>query len=488
MNNEPRRGRTLLLAAVAIAIALVLGLIVNRTFFREAPAPYFASDEEHFLFGSVGTEARQGMPYWIWLVLPRIFPEYLPGPGGYASLGMPSADGHEMPVGLSKVTVGFPRVGVNCAMCHTTSVRLSHGGPRTLVPAGPSNVTAPQQYQRFLVACASDPRFTAGVILAEIARNYELSLYERLVYRFVIIPRTRQALLDLAAADAWMDRHPDWGPGRVDLFNRVKVRSLDQPAGDTGSADMMPIWNMAGYPGRAHHWDGLNTSLREVVLSSAIADGTSRDWIDADVARWDEADPEQTSSLRRVQNYISTVKPPEYPLPIDTALAGSGAAVFRTQCAECHEAGGRRTTTVIPLAEIGTDRRRLDVWTTAAADASNAYGVDRDWVFSGFRTTDGYVAVPLDGVWVTAPYLHNGSVPTLADLLEPAEARPSTFWRGYDVFDPVKVGFVSTGPEAEAAGAPYETAQPGNGNAGHVYGTALDAESKRALIEFLKTL
>jgi hypothetical protein len=285
-----------------------------------------------------------------------------------------------------------------------------------------------------------------------------------------------------------MDRHPDWGPGRVDLFNRVKVRSLDQPAGDTGSADMMPIWNMAGYPGRAHHWDGLNTSLREVVLSSAIADGTSRDWIDADVARWDEADPEQTSSLRRVQNYISTVKPPEYPLPIDTALAGSGAAVFRTQCAECHEAGGRRTTTVIPLAEIGTDRRRLDVWTTAAADASNAYGVDRDWVFSGFRTTDGYVAVPLDGVWVTAPYLHNGSVPTLADLLEPAEARPSTFWRGYDVFDPVKVGFVSTGPEAEAAGAPYETAQPGNGNAGHVYGTALDAESKRALIEFLKTL
>ena len=48
-------------------------------FFREEPAPYFASDEEHFLFGSVGTESRQGVPYWIWLVLPRIFPEHLPG-------------------------------------------------------------------------------------------------------------------------------------------------------------------------------------------------------------------------------------------------------------------------------------------------------------------------------------------------------------------------------------------------------------------------
>ncbi len=77
-------------------------------FFREEPAPYFASDEEHFLFGSVGTEGEQGIPYWIWLVLPRIFPEYLPGPGGYAAAGILSKDGHEMPIGLSKVTIGFP--------------------------------------------------------------------------------------------------------------------------------------------------------------------------------------------------------------------------------------------------------------------------------------------------------------------------------------------------------------------------------------------
>ena len=54
-------------------------------------------------------------------MLPRIFPEYLPGPGGYASIGILSKDGHEMPIGLSKVTIGFPRVGINCAMCHTAS-------------------------------------------------------------------------------------------------------------------------------------------------------------------------------------------------------------------------------------------------------------------------------------------------------------------------------------------------------------------------------
>ena len=55
------------------------GLFTYVRFFREEPPPFFASDEEHFLYGSVGTEAEQGVPYWIWLVLPRIFPEYLPG-------------------------------------------------------------------------------------------------------------------------------------------------------------------------------------------------------------------------------------------------------------------------------------------------------------------------------------------------------------------------------------------------------------------------
>src|SRR5215203_5118191 len=116
-----RRQRVVIGALVLIAA--LAGLFVYNGFFREEPAPFFASDEEHFLYGSVGTEAEQGVPYLIWLVLPRIFPEYLPGPGGYASIGILSKDGHEMPIGLSKVTVGFPRVGINCAMCHAASLR-----------------------------------------------------------------------------------------------------------------------------------------------------------------------------------------------------------------------------------------------------------------------------------------------------------------------------------------------------------------------------
>src|SRR3954462_8742454 len=100
--------------AAGILLVVVAGAVLYSRLAHAEPAPYFESDEEHFLYGSVGTEAERGIPYWVWLVLPRIFPEYLPQPGGYASIGLLSRDGHDMPIGLSKVTVGFPRVGMNC--------------------------------------------------------------------------------------------------------------------------------------------------------------------------------------------------------------------------------------------------------------------------------------------------------------------------------------------------------------------------------------
>jgi hypothetical protein len=100
----------------------------------------------------------------------------------------------------------------------------------------------------------------------------------------------------------------------------------------------------------------------------------------------------------------------------------------------------------------------------------------------------GYVAKPLVGVWLLSPYLHNGSVPTLADLLSPPASRPPVFARGYDLIDPERVGFISTGPAAEAAGFRYDTSLKGNGNTGHTYGTDLSADDRRDLIEYLKTL
>ncbi len=169
------------LAAAALVILVVV--FTDARFHREAPPPHFDSAEDEFLFGSVGTEAADGIPYWVWLVLPRLFPDLLPGPGGYASLGVRSKDGYEMPIGFSKVTVGYPRVGINCAMCH-----VGAAGAR------PDESVA-RRYVNFLSAAAADPRFTPGAILGEIAKNYRLPLADRLLYRLVIIPEMRRSLL-----------------------------------------------------------------------------------------------------------------------------------------------------------------------------------------------------------------------------------------------------------------------------------------------------
>ena len=161
------------------------------------------------------------------------------------------------------------------------------------------------------------------------------------------------------------------------------------------------------------------------MLSSALGDGATLKWVDRDFAKWNNTKPEEMSSLRRVQNYIRNVQPPEVSVPDRLARSPpQGESVYKAGCASCHAIGGARTGTVIPLAEIGTDRHRLDMWTPASATAYNAYGEGHAWKFSAFRTTGGYVSVPLEGLWLRAPYLHNGSVPTLTDLLEKTAQRP----------------------------------------------------------------
>lgn len=473
-------------AVVALAVAIGAGAFVYAHFYR-VDTPFFASDEDHFLFGSIGNE-DEGVPYWIWLVLPRIFPEYLPSPGGYAALGALAKDGNEMPVGFTKVTIGFERVGTNCALCHTASYRLRPDDPPTIVPAAPAHQLALQRYLRFLFACASDARFTPDTILGEIAKNVRLSASERLVYRFVVIPSTRRAILRRKDRDGWMDRRTDWGRGRIDAANAFKFGPLRMPVDQTvGDADAPPLWNIGGR-GRAYGWDGSNTDLREVAISFAAGSGTESSWIDRDNTRWDATDPHEKSSLRRVLNYLDAARPPKYPLSVDQALASRGAAVFQGACASCHAPLGPRFGAVIPIAEIGTDPGRVAAWTSDVATAFNQYGSGHAWKFSHSRGATGYVAGSLEGVWLRAPYLHNGSVPSLDALLQPSTSRPRRFWRGYDVYDVRGVGFVADGDEARHAGTPYDTARPGNSNAGHSYGTTLRDEDKRALIEYLKTL
>lgn len=97
-------------------------------------------------------------------------------------------------------------------------------------------------------------------------------------------------------------------------------------------------------------------------------------------------------------------------------------------------------------------------------------------------------ARPLDGIWATAPYLHNGSVPTLYDLLLPAKDRPASFNVGTRQYDPVKVGYVSA-PNAPGNGFTFDTKVRGNSNVGHDYRVGeLTEEQRWALVEYMKTL
>lgn len=464
----------------AILIVVLLGGIIGYVgwynLFREVPQQRYESAEEHFKYGSIGAEQAEGVPYWIWLVLPRLFPDKLPGTGGYSSLGITWEEGKELPVGFSKKTIGFPRVGITCAVCHNATYRKTDRDKPTIIAAGPSNKFDSQGYIRFLGAAASDSRFTPDYILDEVKYNHEFSWLENQLYRYLIVPQTKKALLQQKENFAWMDSRPNWGPGRIDPFNPVKFNTLKLPKDDTvGNSDMMPLWNEKLHKDFALHWDGLETSLTETVQTGAIGDGATKQSL-------------PVADLKRVEDFIKELPPPKYPFTIDEKLAAQGGQIFNNTCASCHAFGGERIGKVIPVEEVGTDRHRLDMWTQQATDTYNNFAEGYSWDFDQLRKTNGYVSVSLDGIWLRAPYLHNGSVPSLKDLLEKPENRTKVFYRGYDVYDPEKVGFISEGTEAARVGFKYNTSVLANSNQGHLYGVDLVPQDKAALIEYLKTL
>jgi hypothetical protein len=454
-------------------------------FFREEPQPaWIASDPDmRFKYGSIGAERDAGIPYWIFYVLPRVFPDKLPGPGGFAALGVSWEQGQELPIGFTKKTVGFPRVGNNCSACHTARFRGSETENPTFVPAANGHTLNLVAFFRYLVDCAKDPRFNADVLMREIDLVTDLGFVDRMIYRFVLIPITKKRLLEREGQFQWIyhEGFPDWGRGRDDAMNLTKYFLIGLPMDDSfGPTDIPAIWNLKKYrnQGTTMNWAGDSHDANSVIIDSALGV----------LGAPPKDNDEFLEEVKWLEEYLSEKPPPRYPFTIDGAQAAAGKEVFERTCAQCHASA--RTGTRMPLETVGTDRARIDTWTKANAIAANEVvaemGIERKGLVE--EELVGYNVPYLDGIWLRAPYLHNGSVPTLRDLLSPADHRPKVFWRGYDLYDPVNVGFVTQGPEAERVGTKHDTALRSNGNGGHAFGTALPAPEKDALIEYLKTL
>ncbi|WP_153144653.1 c-type cytochrome [Dechloromonas sp. H13] len=477
---------------LAVVVIAVIGAMIGYDRgFREYPQPDWvtATPEMRFKYGSIGAEHDAGVPYWIFYVLPRVFPEKFVqdgkvAPGGYAALGVAWEQGQELPVGFTKKTIGFARVANNCAVCHTTSYRVSPESNPVFVVGGSAHTANVQGFFRLLIDCARDPRFNADILMAEINRVTDLDFIDSLLYRFVIIPVTKKRLLEREAQFAWLYRpdFPEWGRGRDDAMNLTKYFMIRAPMDDTfGPTDMPSVWNLKKYvwdKGHRMNYAGDSHDAYSVVMDSALG------VLGAPPA--DKAD--FLTQVQWLKDYMSELPPPKYPFPVDAARAAAGKPLFDANCAACH--ASERTGTPLPLAEVGTDRGRLDSWNKGAAIKANQVVREMGLERRGLVEEDliGYIVPFLDGIWLKAPYLHNGSVPTLRDLLEPAAQRPKVFWRGYDVYDQTKVGFVSDTPAAQRIGTKLDTASKGGGNHGHEFGTALSAEEKDALVEYLKTL
>jgi mono/diheme cytochrome c family protein len=324
------------------------------------------------------------------------------------------------------------------------------------------------------------------------------------------------------------------GPGRVDAFVTARNLLFDKEFNIPASSPVRfpALWVLGPTldPKLWLHWDGNTNSVMERNIGQALGLGA--------VANPDPRNPWSTirpRNLHKLELYARKLKAPRWPEAFGAVDRNSkeyrdGKALYASICARCHDAKAGEVPregkvvlnggVVFPLDAIGTDPERANNFAVKLgkdsfvvklgevlrairnqayedakvppADRAKMDLLDKD---VNWLTTKGYVARPLAGVWARAPYLHNGSVPTLDDLLKPAAKRPWVFPVGHSEYDPVKVGYVSdfaaVPPEQRASVFFFDTRKKGNSNAGHEgkdYGTGLDDGQQKALLSYLKTL
>ncbi len=295
---------------------------------------------------------------------------------------------------------------------------------------------------------------------------------------------------------------PPAGPGRDDAWGLVQRIVMQDSSAKLNAPIVVPhLFGNANYTW--FHADGNTNSVMDRNLAQGIALG-------ADVAE----DGITTSLLPRAINemdqLLRKIEPPSWPSifpAIDETKRARGEVLFAENCAQCHSSPAGKD---YPIEKIGTNSARWDTFNLpetngperlAALSAKvkkvraatmKARGISEEialsWEVNGnpeWRQTVGYRAHLLNGIWASPPYLHNGSVRTLYQLLLPVTERETSFYVGNREFDPIEVGYLNIpGPTNYL----YDTTKAPNTNIGHEFGTDLDDQDRWALVEYLKSL
>jgi mono/diheme cytochrome c family protein len=470
-------------AGLCAALAFTL-FLARASYGAEAPVSAEAGDQ-FFHSRALGSPYTTGIPYALWLATMERYPKKLGANWDefryeYGLLADPARP-RDLPIGFVLYDTKFTATRflmTNCALCHTAEINgqmITGLGSRSL-RVNALNTAIMQIVKR--------DDFNAKEMLplaASAAHRYNIPWGWR--SRFV----TKRAIKKLKALSASYVEM-DAGPGRNGVLEFTKA-VLKQPVQPPyGFVRFHPVWS---YKKRQSFGvDGLMTGDLTMALAAVeFNKGMPAKYIVSHRNQW--------ASL---YEYVKTVEAPKFPGRIDMSMAQRGEQVFQTMCARCHgtyaSAAQIYKEKVIPVSLTGTDPDRI-----RSANLSVITAVNRSVFGKHVRlaNTDGYIAQPLDGIWCRGPYLHNGSVPTLADLLLPAAQRPVSFFVGGDTgYDMQHLGVAYTeelapdgnrrGIRVSARQFEFNTRDPGNSNGGHGFSNKLSDADRMALLEYLKTL
>ena len=495
--------------------------------------PTWSEDDlDFFLHGSMSTEV---IPESVLHAFIKTYPDLFPSQD-LSHLGLIPDQEFGWPIGFSRKNVphlgGLPAVGINCASCHMAQLTSSSRNEPIRILGVTSHFDVEAFFGSVLVATfkTSDPANMKKFLAAYLAENDPIE-GERMLSYFgekwdeqepKIIAAIKQdpfgskgvapgmlhefkegelsfdhvelAVVDLAALVHSMlklfhnmraalhvpDQPPEKappasGPGRNDAFGLLSASLLNSPQ-PYSPIKFGLVWNVDQRTWV--HWDGNTKSPISRNLLASLGLGAPLHGKRADL---------DFALVKRQTDLSEKIRPPRYPFKIDNDAAKRGAPIFAANCNSCH-GGPESDKRLFPVAEVGTDPHRAEMFTQKLADGFNKFlaeleaeGYHPPKEF-GVRSTGKYFAATLSGVWARSPYLHNGSVRTMQELLTSPAQRSKNFKRGAREYDPVAMGYWNDGAYV------FDTSASGNSNSGHNYGTKLSNDEKRDLIEYLKTL